>query len=236
MNLTTSLLTTLFLLEHVLVHALSGFAVYHGGLTETRACHMALQESATFCTNQSNNSYVCYCSNMNAMASLVGCAKNLSPYTQTFDDFFIGYCAKQNASITRATIDTALQYLADNGRAANVSATLSNSLLLNSSSPKSNWTGAGLSSGNSLAAGSIDFSRDSVVASTKLAADPMAWAGPASTNSTSASPPAKPKTARRIDYPIFVNSTRARSYYEAYDLFYGNFNWSYWFSGILYAY
>ncbi|OBA20916.1 ferric reductase transmembrane component [Metschnikowia bicuspidata var. bicuspidata NRRL YB-4993] len=43
-------------------------------------------------------------------------------------------------------------------------------------------------------------------------------------------------SANIIDYPIYVNETLATLYFHAYEAFYGNFNWSYWFSDALYAY
>ncbi|KAM9904899.1 hypothetical protein OXX79_002476 [Metschnikowia pulcherrima] len=65
-----------------------------------------------------------------------------------------------------------------------------------------------------------------------------------SSNSTSASskavlaqtPRKKAKSPTQIDYPIFANQTSADIYYDAYQGYYGNFNWSYWFSDVLYVY
>lgn len=40
----------------------------------------------------------------------------------------------------------------------------------------------------------------------------------------------------KINFPIYVNQTLAYVYYEAYKNFFGNSNWAYWFSNIIYAY
>ncbi|GEQ68742.1 hypothetical protein JCM33374_g2410 [Metschnikowia sp. JCM 33374] len=176
------------------------------------SCSLALYTSAIFCANQNSRVYSCFCTNKNAMASLAGCLQTLDSSTNTAFSWFASYCGTQyNATVSKKDLINSLQYLSAHGK--NFTAVTSSSTSSSSKNSSSTTSSSGNStSGNSTSSGSKNSS------------------------STSSSSSTKSKGPTQIDYPIYVNKTSAEAYYHAYEGFYGNFNWAYWFSTALYAY
>ncbi|GEQ68746.1 hypothetical protein JCM33374_g2414 [Metschnikowia sp. JCM 33374] len=221
-------LASIFIIPDVVAYEYKKFEIYGNGLTEIRACHQALYDSAIFCNGQTSRGYKCYCTNKNAMASIAGCVQSIHSKTNEVFDWFVKHCATQNVTITRANLTNSLQYLKQNGKnftaAKTAGSAAANSTASKNSTSASNSSATASKNSSALSSGSVSLSSGTAVVSSGN-----------STNSTASSAP-KPKGPPKIEFPIYANQTSVRLRYISWRHRYDTFNWAYWFSTILYMY